>query len=96
MDTEWNNSAKLSFLTRNGRRFYFGDICQFIVTIGNKKHSLNTAGNIITMTNKGGKGCRRRRAEKRAMNKERRHERIEKKPIGQEEEDKRKEWMIKK
>ena len=64
LDTQ-RPGAKLSFLTRDGRRFFFGDICQFIVTIGNKKHSLNKEGNIITMKHKGGKGCQRRRAEKR-------------------------------
>ena len=54
VDTGRKISAKLTFLTGDGRRFYFGDICQITVIIGNKKHFLNTAGNIITMTNKEG------------------------------------------
>ena len=67
VDTGCKISAKLTFLTGDGRRFYFGDICQITIIIGNKKHFLTTTGYISTMANKGGKGCRRRRAERRAM-----------------------------
>ena len=66
-DTDSKMSAKLSFLTRDGRRWFFGEICQVTIALGNTKHSLNPiSGNIITMKHKGGKGCLKRRAEKRA------------------------------
>ena len=66
-DTDSTMSAKLSFLTKDGRRFFFGEISQLTITIGNTKHSLNPIkGNIISMKHKGGKGCLRRRKEKRA------------------------------
>ena len=70
VDTDSTISAKLSFKNLSGRSFFFGEICQFIVTIGNTKHSLTKEGNIISMKHKGGKGCLRRHAERRAMNKE--------------------------
>jgi len=60
-------SAKISFVASNGRKFYFGDITNLGIVMGNRKYFLNEGGTLSVLPKRGGKGCRNRRAENRAL-----------------------------
>jgi len=60
-------SAKISFVASNGRKFYFGDITNLGIVMGNRKYFLTEGGTLSVLPKRGGKGCRNRRAENRAL-----------------------------
>ena len=57
--------AKLSFITSDGKRWFFSCI-QLTVCIGNNKDSFNPIRGWTSFKHKGGKECIKRRAQKRA------------------------------
>ena len=65
-------SYSISFANMEGRKFYFGTIINLGIVLGNKKYFLDGDGTLTLSVSpkRGGKGCRKRREQNRAVTKQ--------------------------
>ena len=63
-------SYSISFANMEGRKFYFGTIINLGIVLGNKKYFLDGDGTLSVSPKRGGKGCRKRREQNRAVTKQ--------------------------